>query len=44
MPENKPSIRIMEKLGLHYEREVEHHGFRVVLYALEKKIGGVIVP
>jgi ribosomal-protein-alanine N-acetyltransferase len=37
--ENRASTHVMEKLGMRYEREVQHHGFRVVLYSLEKKTG-----
>jgi ribosomal-protein-alanine N-acetyltransferase len=33
-PANRASIRIMEKIGMRYEREVIHNGFRVVLYAI----------
>jgi [ribosomal protein S5]-alanine N-acetyltransferase len=35
-PENLASIHIMEKLGMHFEREITHRGFRVVLYAIER--------
>jgi RimJ/RimL family protein N-acetyltransferase len=35
--ENKASTRIMEKLGMTYEREVLHYGFHVVMYSIEKK-------
>jgi RimJ/RimL family protein N-acetyltransferase len=34
--ENRASTRVMEKLGMRYEKDVEHHGIEVVLYALEK--------
>jgi RimJ/RimL family protein N-acetyltransferase len=34
--ENKASTRIMEKLGMRYERDAVHHGIEVVLYAIEK--------
>ena len=34
--ENVASTHIMEKLGMKYEGEVDHHGFRVVLYAIKK--------
>jgi [ribosomal protein S5]-alanine N-acetyltransferase len=33
--ENRASTRIMEKLGMKYERDAKHHGFEVVLYAIE---------
>jgi RimJ/RimL family protein N-acetyltransferase len=36
MRENVASTRIMEKLGMTYERETTHRGFAVVLYAAEK--------
>lgn len=32
-PENKPSLRIMEKLGMEFERSFEHEGFEVVCYS-----------
>lgn len=35
--ENRASIRIMEKLGMRFEAEVNHHGFRVDLYSIEKR-------
>jgi len=34
--ENMASTRIMEKLGMRYERDALHHGIEVVLYAIEK--------
>jgi len=34
--ENRASTRIMKKLGMKYERDAKHHGFDVVLYALER--------
>jgi [ribosomal protein S5]-alanine N-acetyltransferase len=33
-PENRASVHIMDKLGMHFERETMHRGFRVVLYAI----------
>ncbi|MGA7916501.1 MAG: GNAT family N-acetyltransferase [Candidatus Acidiferrales bacterium] len=33
MRENVASTRVMEKLGMKYERETTHRGFAVVLYA-----------
>jgi RimJ/RimL family protein N-acetyltransferase len=33
IPENYASRRIMEKIGMHYERTISHKGFQVVLYA-----------
>jgi len=35
--ENQASIRIMEKLGMRFESEVNHHGFRVDLYSTENR-------
>ena len=35
-PENRASTHIMEKLGMHFERETTHRGFHVVLYAIER--------
>jgi RimJ/RimL family protein N-acetyltransferase len=35
-PANRPSIHIMEKLGMHYERETTHRGIGVVLYAVAR--------
>jgi len=35
--ENRASIRIMEKLGMHFESEVIHHDFRVDLYSIDRK-------
>jgi len=40
MPENRASIHIMEKLGMHFEREATRRGFAVVLYAMEKRNAG----
>lgn len=34
-PENRASIHVMEKLGMRFERETTHRGFRVVLHAIE---------
>lgn len=33
MPENRPSLRIMEKLGMNYERASQKDGFPIVVYA-----------
>jgi ribosomal-protein-alanine N-acetyltransferase len=33
-PENRPSIHIAEKIGMHYERDVEQWGQRFALYAI----------
>jgi len=32
-PQNRASIRVMEKLGMQYEKPMKHKGFDVVLYA-----------
>jgi [ribosomal protein S5]-alanine N-acetyltransferase len=37
--ENRASIRIMEKLGMRFESEVNHHGLRVDLYSIEEREG-----
>jgi RimJ/RimL family protein N-acetyltransferase len=39
-PQNRASIRIMEKLGMRYERATTHRGFRVVLYAIANEKQG----
>jgi [ribosomal protein S5]-alanine N-acetyltransferase len=36
MGANSASIRVMEKLGMKYERETTHRGFDVVLYAASR--------
>jgi ribosomal-protein-alanine N-acetyltransferase len=36
IPENLASRRIMEKIGMRYESETEHKGFRVVLYSASR--------
>jgi len=33
-PANRASIRVMEKIGMRYEREMVHRGFRVVLHVI----------
>lgn len=35
-PENRASIRIMEKLGMRYERDAVHREIPVVLYAIHR--------
>ena len=35
-PENLASIHVMEKLGMRFERETTHRGFRAVQYAIER--------
>lgn len=32
-PRNRASVRVMEKLGMQYEKPMKHKGFDVVLYA-----------
>ena len=34
--ENRASTRIMSKLGMSYEKDVLHHGFRVAMYSIDK--------
>lgn len=34
LPANRASIRIMEKLGMQYERDAIHKGINVVIYAI----------
>lgn len=34
MPENTPSRRIMEKLGMRYEKMAHHYGYDLVYYAI----------
>jgi ribosomal-protein-alanine N-acetyltransferase len=33
---NRASIHVMEKLGMNYEREMNHRGYNVVLYAVNR--------
>lgn len=35
-PENKNSWRVMEKLGMRYEKTAEHYGAKCVFYAISK--------
>ena len=37
LPDNRPSIRILEKLGFAYEKDVEYAGRRHVLYRLKRE-------
>lgn len=37
LQENRASTRIMEKLGMSYEGNRNHHGFEVVLYSIRKE-------
>lgn len=34
--ENKASTRVMEKIGMTYEKQALHHGIEVILYGIEK--------
>jgi RimJ/RimL family protein N-acetyltransferase len=34
---NRASTRIMEKIGMHYERDVVHKGINVVLYSVDRE-------
>lgn len=36
IPENKGSIRIMEKCGMTFEKAEDHYGFQCVMYAVSK--------
>lgn len=36
IPENRASIHVMEKLGMHFERDTTHRGFGVALYAIDR--------
>jgi RimJ/RimL family protein N-acetyltransferase len=40
IPENYASRRIMEKIGMRYERTISHKGFQVVLYATREPARG----
>ena len=35
-PANRDSLRVMEKIGMRFEREAAHKGMRVVLYAIDR--------
>ncbi len=36
-PANRDSLRVMERIGMRFEREAMHKGIRVVLYAIERE-------
>lgn len=36
-PENRASTRVMEKIGMHFEREVEKYGETLVQYAIDRR-------
>jgi ribosomal-protein-alanine N-acetyltransferase len=36
-PANRDSLRVMERIGMRFEREAVHKGTRVVLYAIERE-------
>jgi RimJ/RimL family protein N-acetyltransferase len=38
-PDNAASRRVLEKLGLRYERDLDAYGFRMALYAIEAADG-----
>jgi len=35
-PQNRASVRVMEKLGMQHEKSMKHKGFDVVLYAIHR--------
>lgn len=37
MPENRASIHVMEKIGMHYERRATYYGIDVVQYAISRE-------
>lgn len=37
LPDNTPSWRVMEKLGMKYEKRANHYGFDVVFYAIARE-------
>jgi RimJ/RimL family protein N-acetyltransferase len=36
-PENLPSARVAEKIGMHVDREVEYHGFPHLVYRIDRR-------
>ena len=38
LPDNPASIRVLEKIGMQFEREFDYDGFRVLLYAKCQRI------
>ena len=34
---NRDSLRVMDKIGMRFEREAMHQGIRVVLYAITRE-------
>lgn len=42
-PANRASLRVMEKLGMRYERDILHKGMDVVLYSIHAP-GTVVSP
>ena len=36
-PANRDSLRVMERIGMRFEREAVHKGIRVVIYAIERE-------
>jgi RimJ/RimL family protein N-acetyltransferase len=39
-PENQPSCRVAQKIGMRVEREVEYHGFRHLVYRIDRGTQG----
>ncbi len=37
-PANRDSLRVMERIGMRFEREAMHKGIRVVLYAIDREL------
>ena len=40
-PENKVSQKVIEKMGMHYEKEKEVNGIKLLMYSAEKKINSM---
>ncbi|MEO8513471.1 MAG: GNAT family N-acetyltransferase [Ignavibacteria bacterium] len=34
-PQNSPSIRVIEKTGMKYEKEYDYHGIKMLMYAVD---------
>jgi len=39
LPENVGSIRVMEKLGMHFEKKLIYDGHETVFYVIENPVG-----
>jgi RimJ/RimL family protein N-acetyltransferase len=37
-PANRDSLRVMDRIGMRFEREAVHRGIRVVVYAIEREL------